>query len=413
MIDSVLLALPSPATRPPSLPHPLPTTVPDPLLSHDAFSPPLRVSPALARLFPAPEFNAFDTLNIYPSTAHAIQDIRFLELCPFLPTPKPQLPPHPDRTLLIWTDGSHAPDSPTGGCGVFTLNPPSSVPRLVAARTRAQSSADAEFHAVFFALLTSPLNYNIHIHTDSMTVIHSSRLSFHHINAPLLQRTTLPYILHLHNIIRYRSHFGSATLFTHVKSHTLSTSLQHLGNSIADWLATIGRVHGRRLVIAPLSPPHPPVEPSRPLADVLDGARRAAHRLHTRAWLLSPSQHAYLHAVPHHHIAEWLSWLRSLSHGHFRLISRIVTSTLGTFSYLAHLNPTQFPSPLCPRCLSQPETIPHVFSCPRLDTVTRRTLHDCVPLITSTFDPQRTLTLTPTLDAMQQVWRSRVRFTRT
>lgn len=147
------------------------------------------------------------------------------------------LTPHPPDhlpTITLFTDGSHikadnTTNPPTPAYGGFSFYSPSSNLLHYGHIPQCNSSYQAEAHAILYALHAHP-NMHLHIHTDSLSCIHTIRSLRKHVN------TNFCHLEHP-NIWRTIWHLlGSRSLtLTKVKAHS---GILH--NEIADAAAQAG-----------------------------------------------------------------------------------------------------------------------------------------------------------------------------
>jgi len=369
---------------------------------------------------PLPEFDALVRTGVYRSTAAAAATVQVVRKVPF--APHTSLHPTPRRCVHVWTDGSASPaparaggagadagDAAPSGSGVFTLDPPPGYPRLQCARLPSGGSMAAEFFAVFIALLTIPLSFSIQIHTDSATVIAAARGRAPSASRATLRRSWFPFLSHLVRILSFRLALGSPTTFVHTKAHTFSLDISHIGNSVADWLANVGRgLPVAHSLLTALLPWSLRADTTLGLGITLREAERLFHRRHVLLWLSSSSQSHHLSRLDSETISEWLSWLRSLADREQRLLLRLMSGTAGVLSHLHGLNAARWPDDACPRCHAAPETVAHLFSCPRILLAHRRQFTDCVPKVLFSHAPRPSLASLAEIAALMcDVWKDR------
>lgn len=103
----------------------------------------------------------------------------------------------------------------------------------------------AELQAIARALMTIPIIYNMHIHSDSQSSIRA--IASHRADCNERQRmrkSARPLLQHIDQLWLARTRAGSETRLTHVAAHTDSADPEFVGNRLADYQANVSRKLG-------------------------------------------------------------------------------------------------------------------------------------------------------------------------
>jgi len=193
---------------------------------------------------------------------------------------------------------------------------------------------DAELQAITRALLAPPVTGHIHIYTDSQASITAINSFQQHSSQRAKMRMAGFSILHLiDTVIRRRNQCNSTTTFTWIDAHSSSSSLHHVGNRIADFVAKRhAGINPPSLNIAALNlvNAHPFITLKKNdcllVGDPRKHCRKAMQVICHEAWMRSRSQSRFSGLLTN---ARAL-WDAALHHSpsHLSLVLRVVTDTL-------------------------------------------------------------------------------------